>query len=730
MVSALDSTPIRRFLYLQHKNWHFYGACGCIVVILGFAVYHTYYGIDAQQQSSNGKSKGNRNSRYNDKSNDVNSIGSGDSSKKKEDMSKSSNRGLHTLRFIASLHMMICLIGNYSYDEHNSSCRDRIMSWDDERVSSKVPIQERIDTLRQYTQERLNRCDVLSQQMYFDTLSHYPNNDNNYAVFLGRYGFTWAPWFIMLSGFLLSLPSTIIRIDDISSNSNEEPVPIETVPWQLIVYSKLKRIYPLYITCYILICIWKWEQITPFSAFIDVFLLQAWLPWTEYSMIPHAWFLSCMIPLWSIHVKLLSFIKNQSSMTIIQLFGQYYLYIWLVFGAMWPLLELTYLDIFNDYVRHHYGTIDGLYDFIELLLKFNPISYLPTYAAGVALAVIMDRESALNVCSVRRNNNVEGTEEEGLLSDIREKMEANGTLKDKDRVVPIYIYEYGTSIGMIGLLLFFCTSHVLYNVGKLHFGGKSVYEILLFANNDPMFGFRLGMLLPFHCMLIIGLSYYSPLPTKDRLRQCMEVPTLTAFGLISYSLYMFQFVFLYWWDSEKVAPDVFLFCVAASIIVTYLIDLPTRRRQWFWCFIGMLIVCIVLGGFIYRDFDSISPFRIGPVGYEQRIGSLWSEDDINNKTRVTDAWIRPAIHKDSHGALWIVGQKYHSTMMFNSTNFTIPSPPWGGAAIIWNSDIGVGRLDAETFITLEPMKVLCENHPFKQFKACKITDYEWKVFEF
>ena len=115
----------------------------------------------------------------------------------------------------------------------------------------------------------------------------------------------------MLSGFLLSLPSTIIRIDDTPLSDDEEPVPIETVPWQVIVYSKLKRIYPLYITCYLLVCIWNWEKITAFSAFIDVFLLQAWLPWTEYSMIPHAWFLSCMIPLWSIHVKLLTFIKSQ-----------------------------------------------------------------------------------------------------------------------------------------------------------------------------------------------------------------------------------------------------------------------------------------------------------------------------------------------------------------------------------------------------------------------------------
>ena len=184
MLSTSDSNPIRRFLYLQPQIWHFYGACVCVIIILIFIAFHAYYGTDALQQSSIGKSIGNR-SRYRDKSSDMNSMSSSKSCKKKDDLSKSSSRGLSTLRFIASLHMMTCLIGNNFYEERNSSCRDRIMSWENDMGSSKMPIQERIDILQQYTLERLDRCDVLSQQMYFDTLSHYPYNDNYYRKFLG-----------------------------------------------------------------------------------------------------------------------------------------------------------------------------------------------------------------------------------------------------------------------------------------------------------------------------------------------------------------------------------------------------------------------------------------------------------------------------------------------------------------------------------------------------------------
>ena len=718
MLSTSDSHPIRRYLYLQPQSWHLYGACGCVIIILVFIAYHSYKGVKTQNHSSTGKSSG----RYSDSE----PCESSRSSEKMNETSKSSSRGLDTLRFIASLHMLSCLVGNYSYHEQNSSCRDRIMSWDNDWGSNQVPIQERIDILHQYTQERLDRCDVLSQQMYFDTLSHYPYNDNYYIHFLGRYGFTWAPWFIMLSGFLLSLPSTVVRIEDTQClNESKEHVPIETVPWQLIVFSKIKRIYPLYITCYVLVCIWNWEKITAFNAFIDIFLLQAWLPWTEFSMIPHAWFLSCMLPLWSMHVKILTFVKSRDSSTILHFFGRYYLFVWLIFGAMWPILELTYLDMFNGYIFHHFGSLDGIYDIMELVLKFNPISYLPTYTAGVALAVIMDRENALAICSSRRDRNVLGTEEEGLLNDIREKMEANGTLKDKDRVIPKCIYEYGTSMGVFGLLVFFCTSYVLYNIGKYHYGGKHVYEILLFTNNDPMYGFRLGMLLPLHCMLIGGLSYYSPPPTKDLVRQFMEIPVLTIFGLISYSQYIFQFVFFYWWSSEQMTTDVFLFCIAASIFVTYLIDLPARRRQWCWCFIGMLVVWIIFSGFICRNFDSLSPSRVGPVGYEQRIASLWTEEDAANRSRATGAWMNPAIYKDPDGDLWIAARKHHITLLFNSTNFTVPSPPWGGPAIIWNSDIGIGKLDSETMVASKPMKVLCDNFPSKHFDVCKATKFVW-----
>ena len=116
MPSISDSNPIRRYLYLQPQIWHFFGACGCVIVILIFIAFHAYYGTDALQQSSIGKSKGNR-SRYSDKSNDINGMSSSKSSKKKDGMSKSSSRGLSTLRFIASLHMMMCLIGNYFYEE-------------------------------------------------------------------------------------------------------------------------------------------------------------------------------------------------------------------------------------------------------------------------------------------------------------------------------------------------------------------------------------------------------------------------------------------------------------------------------------------------------------------------------------------------------------------------------------------------------------------------------------
>lgn len=722
---VLEGQPLRRYLYLQPQIWHFYGACGCVLVILCFILYHAYWGEDAQQVSSTAKSRGGRNS---DRGSDGDGSRTSSSSvnSKKKDASKSRSRGLDTLRFIASLHMVACLIGNYSFDEENSSCRDRITDWDNDWGSNLVPTQEKIAILQQYTQERVDRCDVLSGQMYFDTLSHYPYNDNYYVNFLGRYGFTWAPWFMMLSGFLLTLPSNVVRINDNTPGStNDEHVPIETIPWQLIVYSKIQRIYPLYITCYILVCIWDWKKITAFSAFIDVFLLQAWLPWTEYSMIPHAWYLSCMIPLWSIHVKLLTFMKKQSTSTIIHFFVQFYLYVWLVFGAMWPLLELTYLDMFNGYVYHHFGELNGLYDVIETTLKYNPIFYLPTYAAGVALAVIMDREHALAVCSSRMHGEVEGTEEEGLLRDIREKMEANGTLKDKDRVVPKYVYEYGTSIGIFGLLSFFCSSYIFYNIGKYHYGGKHVYEILLFANNDPMFGFRLGMLLPLHCLTICGLAYHSPLPTKDWSKQLLEIPLLSAFGLISYSQYIFQFIFLYWWSSEEMVTDVFLFCVAASIGVTYLIDLPARRRQWFSCSLGTLIVWFIFGGFMWRNYDSISPFRVGPVGYEQRIGSLWTEEDANNKTGAFGVWMNPVIHKDSSGTLWIAARKHHITWLFNSTNFTVPQPPWGGPAIIWNSDIGVSKLDPETMVASEPMEILCDNHRSKHFQVCKRYDYMW-----
>jgi len=195
------------------------------------------------------------------------------------------------------------------------------------------------------------------------------------------FGFTWVPWFFMLSGFVLS--AAHLR------RPKEETV-------LGYVMRRSVSIYPLYAASLFPAFAIAFSQDQVPSAAVLVaqsFLAQAWVPqWTEHSLQSHCWFLSCMVVYWFCFKPLSKAVGWLSFRGVV---------LWMAFLFFLPWLTVIVPELTGDgatwYQVHGWGQDDTWQDLTVITLKFNPICYAHIFILGMLLAklrLLLDKKVA------------------------------------------------------------------------------------------------------------------------------------------------------------------------------------------------------------------------------------------------------------------------------------------------------------------------------------------------
>lgn len=438
-------------------------------------------------------------------------------------------------------------------------------------------------------------------------------------ISFAEFGFTWVPFFMMISGFVLSWSS-------LTKNKAIEP-------WSSFVRKRLQGIYPVYLAG-IMAC----TAMKKTPGITDLLLMQAWYPgWTESSLMSHTWFLSAILPLWATHGIMHRHLSSKTECQLLQ---------WILIATLIPCLLFNMFHI----TGHNTGEYDSMNDVFIIMLKFHPLSYYSTYSCGIAGACLAWKWDNSQDAAVRKKD-IE-------LGKMKKQDEAeNQSDTDTDNLLPQestakstleflhFVRQYASSIGMVCLWMCFAAAR---------WAEYSRYKL----------GFRLGMLIPCHVLLTIGLAIGS---TKDPLNYIFSSPWLRWCGSISYSQYVFQFIIFHLWDSQ-VDHYFWIWCVACATVVHLTVDRPCKKKAYIRGGLGILAI-----GLLVHQLYAMTM----QIKYIDRPLYLYADSDGPGHR-----WINPSVLMHE-GSLKVIARRLQ---IFRH-----------GVSTVWKSEVGIGALDHFVF---------------------------------
>ena len=202
-------------------------------------------------------------------------------------------------------------------------------------------------------------------------LGHLFAKGVTHPVYFFGWGFTWVPWFFMLSGFVLF--SAYLK------NPKEETM-IQYV------LRRSTTIYPLYAFSLIPAFIMQ-KSFGTMSAewptlLAQSFLLQAWWPtFTENALQMHCWFLSCMVVYWFFFKPLAYVLKNITLLKTSLLMAFFFFLPWLL--VLIPVMANQPVDWYKEHV---FNRTDTALNIGVVMLKFHPVCYFHVFILGMLLA--------------------------------------------------------------------------------------------------------------------------------------------------------------------------------------------------------------------------------------------------------------------------------------------------------------------------------------------------------
>ena len=187
------------------------------------------------------------------------------------------------------------------------------------------------------------------------------------------WGFTWVPWFFMLSGYVLMHAR-------LNSRTPDRVDPPLTALWK-----RTSSIFPMYAIGVVLDMVAYLARGSPLPAYYVLiaqsFLLQGWVSYlTEKSLQTHTWFLSAMVVYWLFFGPMYRLMRKLSlGKTLAFLLGLTLLP-WLVVIIPASMNDLAF------YSHHRTGSLTTPLDHVVVTLKFNPLCYLHVFTFGMLLA--------------------------------------------------------------------------------------------------------------------------------------------------------------------------------------------------------------------------------------------------------------------------------------------------------------------------------------------------------
>jgi len=189
-------------------------------------------------------------------------------------------------------------------------------------------------------------------------------------VYFFGWGFTWVPWFFMLSGFVLF--NAHLR------RPNKQGV-------FDYVMRRSVTIYPLYAFSLIpAFAIAKTLDKAPSSAVLvgQSWLLQALVPqWTEHALQSHCWFLSAMVVYWFAFKPLSRLLEKRTLRQTIGLMVTLFVLPWLSVAIPWMMGESV-----TWYKEHSWGETETMLDIAVIIIKFHPLCFFHVFVLGMLLA--------------------------------------------------------------------------------------------------------------------------------------------------------------------------------------------------------------------------------------------------------------------------------------------------------------------------------------------------------
>ena len=269
------------------------------------------------------------------------------------------------------------------------------------------------------------------------------------------WGYTWVPWFFMLSGYVL----THARLN--SRKPDRVDLPLVSL------WKRTSSIYPMYAVGVVLdmmAFIAKGQPLPDFSVLIaQSFLLQAWYTeWAEKALQQHCWFLSAMVMYWLGFGPVYKFIRGLALKKLA---------VFMIVLCILPWLSVVVPSATGDlafYKVHRHGSFKTGMDHLTVLLKFHPLCYIHVFLFGMALARFRRHVT-------RRDDAFEtGVETQGKGRKVLHKV----------LLVP---FRLGAVIGYVCLITAFLV------MGE---AGKAKAKISA----------RLGILMPLQGLILLGLS--------------------------------------------------------------------------------------------------------------------------------------------------------------------------------------------------------------------------------
>ena len=286
------------------------------------------------------------------------------------------------------------------------------------------------------------------------------------------WGFTWVPWFFMLSGFVL----THARLSSMDPQRRESAL--------LFVRKRTANVYPLYAVGLGLALVVDWCRGKALPAWYELvaqaFFVQSWLPWLpERTVQVHCWFLSAMLPYWLLYDPFLHRVVlrittlRSAALTLLLL-------------ALPPCLALLLPASLPGgdpqwYATHRTGALQDGTDYAVVLLKFHPACYAHVFLFGMVLAqlrFLLDRA----VHTQHGDSQVAKTAEPGVNWVGCSEQRMSGIL--------LRLSRCGASLGYLGLLCVFSVAELRPTSWKI--------------------SARLSVLMPLQGLVLLGLSPVSP----------------------------------------------------------------------------------------------------------------------------------------------------------------------------------------------------------------------------